>query len=63
MKVYRDKIYKQLVKDDVSDNILREKINQEDCTYSDVYKFLLLLNRLNILYINTKEYQLINKDE
>ena len=42
-KVYKDRIYKKLLNNEIRDDILKRKLDEFECTNRDVYKFLTLL--------------------
>ena len=46
-KVYQDKIYYKLSSNKIRDKILNRKLEEEDCSNKEVFKFLSLLQRNN----------------
>ena len=60
--VYNDRIYKQLSNNTIRDKILIGKLEWDDCTNKEVFKFLNLLKKSNEIPDNI-EFKLINIEE
>ena len=46
-KAYQDKVYKELLKDDTRNRILRGTLRWDECNKKDVFEFLKLLETTN----------------
>ena len=61
IKVYYDKIYNQLLKDDIRNKILNGSLQESDCINKEVYEFLKLL--VKSISKETTNYRLIENEE
>ena len=61
-KVYRDRIYKKLLDNEVRDRILKGELRKEEYDESDIYDFLTLLHGKNKTS-STMTYQEITIDK
>ena len=58
-KVFRDKIYKHLLINNIQNRILNSKMRKEDYSNEDIYDFLTILRRIS----NNSIYQPITRKE